>query len=60
MRGLAAFYGDCSKLPNRVSWPALQPHLLPYDGMTNEKLYRFSSADAHRPKTQRAILPTPT
>jgi hypothetical protein len=60
MRGLAAFYGDRSKLPNRDSWPGLQPHLLPYDGMTNEKHNRFSSADAHRPKTQRAILPTPT
>jgi hypothetical protein len=54
MRGLAAFYGDCSKLPNRDSWPALQPHLLPYDGMTNEKHYRFSSAEPHRPQTLRA------
>lgn len=57
MRGLAAFYGECSKLPNRDSWPGLQPHLLPYDGMTNEKHHRFSSAETHRPQARRAILP---
>jgi hypothetical protein len=28
--------GIFPKLPNRDSWPGLQPHLLPYDDTANE------------------------